>query len=80
MGSLSRIGPYAFLLIMYQCTGVSNNIVSLNEPIDGLPPMIPNSVAVSEKSGDLYWTDSSTSHRLYDGVYTLLSNENGRSV
>lgn len=36
-----------------------------------------NSVAVS-KSGDIYWTDSSSDFKLEDGIYTLLANPSGR--
>lgn len=34
-------------------------------------------MAVS-KSGDIYWTDSSSDFKLEDGVYTLLANPSGR--
>lgn len=41
------------------------------------PAKIFNSVAVS-KSGDIFWTDSSSDFTLEDGVYTLLANPSGR--
>lgn len=41
------------------------------------PAKIFNSVAVS-KSGDIYWTDSSSDFLLQDGVFTLFANPSGR--
>lgn len=41
------------------------------------PASLFNSVAVS-KSGDIYWTDSSSDFKLEDGVYTLFANPSGR--
>lgn len=61
-------------------TGAVNIIAPINEPIDGVTPQIPNGLAVSEKTGDIYWTDSSTSHQVKDGLYTLLGNGNGRLI
>ncbi|XP_014287097.1 adipocyte plasma membrane-associated protein Hemomucin isoform X2 [Halyomorpha halys] len=53
-------------------------IVSKNVPIDGFNPMIPNSIALSKKTDDFFWTDSSTTHLLKDGLYTFLGDGNGR--
>jgi len=58
-------------------TGKSQNLVSINDTIEGRLPRIPNSVAV-DNSGSVFWTDSSTSHRLHDGLFTALVNGNGR--
>lgn len=41
------------------------------------PAKIFNSVAVS-KSGDIFWTDSSSDFSLEDGIYTALANPSGR--
>ncbi|XP_054258503.1 adipocyte plasma membrane-associated protein Hemomucin-like isoform X2 [Macrosteles quadrilineatus] len=58
-------------------TGKSKNLVSVNDTIEGKKPMIPNSVAV-DNTGAIFWTDSSTSHYLHDGVFLALLNGNGR--
>lgn len=36
-----------------------------------------NSIAVA-KNGDIYWTDSSSDFKLYDGIYSMLANPSGR--
>lgn len=41
------------------------------------PANLFNSVAVS-KSGDIFWTDSSSDFKLEDGVYALFANPSGR--
>ncbi|XP_024082385.1 adipocyte plasma membrane-associated protein-like isoform X2 [Cimex lectularius] len=58
-------------------SGEVEDLVDVTEKIDGVAPMIPNAVDVS-KTGDVYWTDSSISHKLNDGLFTLLGNGNGR--
>lgn len=30
------------------------------------------------KNGDIYWTDSASDFKLYDGIYTMLANPSGR--
>lgn len=60
-------------------TGQFKQLVSTNDTIEGKRPMIPNSIVVGA-DGIVYWTDSSTSHYIYDGVFTILANGNGRLV
>lgn len=60
--------------------GKKTLLISPNEELDGIirrPAALFNSVAVS-KSGDIYWTDSSSDFKLEDGVYTLFANPSGR--
>uniref|UniRef100_A0A1B6M1N5 Strictosidine synthase conserved region domain-containing protein n=2 Tax=Graphocephala atropunctata TaxID=36148 RepID=A0A1B6M1N5_9HEMI len=58
-------------------TGKSVKLVSMNDTIDGKKPRIPNGVTVASDDS-VYWTDSSTSHSLHDGLFTALANGNGR--
>lgn len=52
-------------------------LVSMNTVIDNKTPKMPNSVTVGT-DGSVFWSDSSTSHQLHDGLYVLLANGNGR--
>lgn len=58
--------------------GEVETIVSKKLPIDGFNPMVPNSIALSKRTDDFFWTDSSTTHLLKDGIYTFLGDGNGR--
>lgn len=51
----------------------------MDEAIDGKRPKLPNSVVIAS-DGTLYWTDSSTSHSLYNSFYSLLADGTGRLV
>lgn len=51
--------------------------MSVDIEIEGKKPMIPNSLVIS-KSGDIYWTDSSSDFKLEDGIYTMLGDGTGR--
>lgn len=60
--------------------GKKTLLVSPTEELDGKirrPAKLFNSVAVS-KSGDIFWTDSTSDFLLEDGVYSLLANPSGR--
>jgi len=52
-------------------------IVSMDEVIDGACPNLPNSVVVSS-DGTVYWTDSSINYKLYNGFYTDFVDGTGR--
>jgi len=57
------------------CT--KEQIVSMDEVIDGACPNLPNSVVVSS-DGTVYWTDSSINYKLYNGFYTDFVDGTGR--
>lgn len=57
--------------------GNYEQLVPMNVPIEGKVPKMPNSVTVAS-DGTVYWTDSLTEGSLEDGLYSLLSNGNGR--
>ncbi|KAL1130102.1 hypothetical protein AAG570_013041 [Ranatra chinensis] len=76
-GSLYCADAYYGIIKLNLTSGEKITLVKMDIPIDGKNPMIPNSVAVS-KDGNVFWTDSSTTHYLYDGVYVLLSSGTGR--
>ncbi|XP_022178955.1 adipocyte plasma membrane-associated protein-like [Myzus persicae] len=57
--------------------GRKEQLVSIDEVIDGVRPQIPNSVAIAS-DGTLYWTDSDTNYKLHDGLYTLFVDGTGR--
>jgi sugar lactone lactonase YvrE len=57
--------------------GAKEQIVSMEDVIDGVRPKLPNSVAVSS-DGTIYWTDSDSHYALHDGVYTILVDGTGR--
>ncbi|KAG8280869.1 hypothetical protein J6590_071361 [Homalodisca vitripennis] len=58
-------------------TGKSVKLVSMNDTIEGKKPRLPNGIAVGS-DGSVYWTDSSTSHSLHDGLFITLASGNGR--
>lgn len=57
--------------------GAKEQLVSLDEVIDGVRPKLPNSVVVAS-DGSVYWTDSDTNYKLHDGVYSLFVDGTGR--
>ncbi|VVC29780.1 Hypothetical protein CINCED_3A009369 [Cinara cedri] len=57
--------------------GAKEQIVSMDQPIEGVRPKFPNSVTIAS-DGTIYWTDSDTNFKLHDGVYTLLADGSGR--
>jgi len=57
--------------------GAKEQLVSLDEVIDGVRPKLPNSVVVAS-DGFVYWTDSDTNYKLHDGVYSLFVDGTGR--
>ncbi|XP_054262872.1 adipocyte plasma membrane-associated protein Hemomucin-like [Macrosteles quadrilineatus] len=60
-------------------SGEYEQLVSMKTSIDGKFPKLPNSLTVA-KDGAVYWSDSSTSHSLHDGLYAALGNGNGRLI
>lgn len=57
--------------------GTKEQLVSMDEIIDGVRPKIPNSV-VPATDGAIYWTDSDSNFKLYDGLYTMFVDGTGR--
>lgn len=51
----------------------------MDREIEGRKPMVPNSLTVS-KSGDIYWTDSSSEFKLEDGIFSMLGDGSGRLI
>ncbi|XP_011881875.1 PREDICTED: adipocyte plasma membrane-associated protein [Vollenhovia emeryi] len=78
-GNLYVMDAYYGVFKVNVATGDYKNIVNISKPIDGKPPLLPNSIDIAE-NGDLYWTDSSTDFRLYDLVLTFLANPSGRLI
>ncbi|XP_011306683.1 adipocyte plasma membrane-associated protein [Fopius arisanus] len=78
-GNLFVVDAYYGIFKVNVKTGTYEKIVDPSQPISGKRPMIPNSVDVAS-NGDLYWTDSSTDFKLYDGVYTMLADPSGRLI
>ncbi|XP_015120142.1 adipocyte plasma membrane-associated protein [Diachasma alloeum] len=60
-------------------TGKYEKIVDPAQPISGRRPMLPNSIDVTS-NGDLYWTDSSSDFKLYDGIFAMLADPSGRLI
>lgn len=60
-------------------TGAKEQLVSVDDVIDGVKPKLPNSVVVAS-DGTVYWTDSDTNYALHDGLYTLFADGTGRFV
>ncbi|CAB0010693.1 unnamed protein product [Nesidiocoris tenuis] len=54
-----------------------DSIVDVDTEIEGKKPMLPNSISVA-KDGRIFWTDSSTTHKLNDGLMTVFGSPNGR--
>lgn len=59
--------------------GAKEQIVSIDEVIDGAKPKVPNSVIVTS-DGIIYWTDSDTNYALHDGLYTVFVDGTGRLI
>ncbi|KAL4105287.1 hypothetical protein QTP88_020540 [Uroleucon formosanum] len=57
--------------------GKKEQLVSMDEVIDGVRPKLPNSVVIAS-DGTMYWTDSDTNYKLHDGIYTLFVDGTGR--
>lgn len=60
--------------------GKKKQLISPHQVFDGKvqrKAKIFNSVAV-DKSGDIYWTDSSSDFAIEDGLYTVFANPSGR--
>jgi len=62
---------------MFYIIGAKEQLVSMDEVIDGARPKLPNSVVVTS-DGNVYWTDSDTNYKLHDGAYTLFVDGTGR--
>lgn len=60
-------------------TGKYEQLVSMDVPIEGKLPKMPNSVTVAS-DGTVYWTESMTENSLEDGLYSLLASGSGRLV
>lgn len=76
-GNLYVADAYYGVFKVYLTSGKSEQLVSMNEVIEGKRPKIPNAVAVSN-DGAVFWSDSSTSHYLHDGIFSCLASGNGR--
>jgi len=57
--------------------GTMQQLVSMENEIDGFRPKIPNSVIVAS-DGAVYWTDSDRNFALFDGLYTVFTDATGR--
>lgn len=51
----------------------------MDEAIDGVRPKLPNSVVVAS-DGIVYWTDSSSNYKLFDGLYSYFVDGTGRLI
>ncbi|XP_075223774.1 adipocyte plasma membrane-associated protein Hemomucin-like [Lycorma delicatula] len=78
-GTLYAADPYYGLFTVNMSTGAVNTVIKKDEIINGKPTKLLNSVDVSV-DGTIYWTVSSTSHDLNDGMYTLFGDGNGRLI
>lgn len=77
-GSLYAVDAYYGVFKVNMSSGDIKTIVEKDEVIDGKPVKLPNSLDVSRDGNFVYWTISSTSHALYDGMYIILADGNGR--
>jgi len=57
--------------------GAIQQLVSMDEIIDGLLPKIPNGVIVAT-DGTVYWTDADTNFALNNSLYTFYADGTGR--
>lgn len=76
-GSMYVADAYYGIFKVCLTSGKSEQLVSMTEVIEGKQPKIPNAVAVSNDN-TVFWTDSSTSHYLHDGIFSCLASGNGR--
>lgn len=58
-------------------SGKVDQLVSMNETIEGKKPMNPNDLDIS-KDGTIYWSDSSTNVHLQDATIEFLGEASGR--
>uniref|UniRef100_A0A1B6I6F1 Strictosidine synthase conserved region domain-containing protein n=1 Tax=Homalodisca liturata TaxID=320908 RepID=A0A1B6I6F1_9HEMI len=78
-GFMYAVDAYYGVFKVNTSTGEYEQLVSMDTEIEKKVPKLPNSVTVA-KDGTIYWTDSTTSHYLQDGFYTMLGNGNGRLI
>lgn len=67
------------IFVFINVIGAKEQIVSMDDVIDGVKPKLPNSVAIAS-DGTVYWTDSDTNYALHDGLYTIFTDGTGRFV
>ncbi|XP_066996419.2 adipocyte plasma membrane-associated protein Hemomucin [Anabrus simplex] len=76
-GNLYVADAYYGIFRLNVRTGAAENLISINETIEGRAPKIPNSLDIG-RDGEIYWSDSSSEVSLEDGVYALLGDGSGR--
>lgn len=54
-------------------------MVDVESEVEGEAPKLPNSLDIAS-DGKIYWTDSSTTHQIRDGLLISLGHPTGRSV
>lgn len=65
------------MALIFLCIGEKEQLIAINEEINGRLPKLPNSIAIAS-SGDLFWTDSSTEFQLENGLFDMLADGTGR--
>lgn len=78
-GSLVVVDAYYGIFRVDVNTGAKIQLVSMETEIDGVKPMLPNSLAI-HSNGDIYWSDSSTEFYLEDGLFDTFADGSGRYV
>ncbi|XP_057320752.1 adipocyte plasma membrane-associated protein Hemomucin-like [Microplitis mediator] len=78
-GNLYVVDTYYGIFKVDVKTGNYEKIVDTSQPIEGKIPMIPNSIDIAS-NGDLYWTDSNTNFKLFEGLFSILSDPSGRLI
>ncbi|KAI5748431.1 hypothetical protein M8J77_025439 [Diaphorina citri] len=78
-GALHVADAYFGLYKVNVTTGQTEQLISMDTEIDGAKPQIPNSVTV-DSDGMVYWSDSSTKYKLYDGLFDGLTSGSGRLI
>lgn len=78
-GSLYVCDAYYGVFKVNMTTSKYEQLVLLDTPIEGKVPKLPNSITVAS-DGTVYWSDSSSTHLLQDGLYASVGNGNGRLI
>uniref|UniRef100_A0A8D8TQJ2 Adipocyte plasma membrane-associated protein n=1 Tax=Cacopsylla melanoneura TaxID=428564 RepID=A0A8D8TQJ2_9HEMI len=78
-GSLYAADAFNGIFKINVTSGQTEQLISLDVEIDGVKPLVPNSLAVAS-DGMIYWSDSSTHYNLYDGVFDCLTSGSGRLI
>lgn len=76
-GALYVADAYLGVFKVNVSTGQSEQLISMDSEVEGVKPLIPNSITVAS-DGMIYWSDSSTKYKLHDLIIDGFTSGSGR--